>query len=247
MTLGFSLPPCPDSPLRRLDARWKLAALALALVALGFLRTLPPALTALTACVSLIPLGRVPARWYLSRMGTVVLFLAPFAVTLPLLTPDDSWVPGLRLSLLLTTKAVAMATLALVLFTTAPWNDTLKAAHALWVPGLLVQLIGMTYRYAFLLAGELGRIRVALRARGYRNRPTAHSYRTVGHVAGTLLVRGHERSERVAHAMNARGFDGRYRSLTDFRTRPADVIFFLLVVASAASLVWWDRVERGLA
>jgi cobalt/nickel transport system permease protein len=138
-------------------------------------------------------------------------------------------------------------TLAVVLFTSSPLPDTLKAAHALYVPGLFVQLVGMTYRYAFLVAGELARIRVALRTRGYRNRPTSHSYRTIGHVAGTLLVRSHERSERVAQAMRSRGFDGTYRSLSDFRTRFADVAFFLLAAAVAVSLVVWDIHERRVA
>src|SRR5207249_6912261 len=118
--------------------------------------------------------------------------------------------------------------------------DTLKAAHCLRVPGLLVQLFLLTYRYLFLLGEELARLRVALRVRGYRNRPTRHSYRTIGHIAGSLLVRSHERGERVAQAMRCRGYDGMHRSLTDFQTRGADVAFFLLVSACAAGLLLWD-------
>ena len=38
-----------DSPLRRLDPRWKLAAVALLLTAVALLRTLPAAAAALTA------------------------------------------------------------------------------------------------------------------------------------------------------------------------------------------------------
>ena len=41
--------------------------------------------------------------------------------------------------------------------------------------GLLVQLTLLSYRYLFLLADELGRLRIALRVRGYRNRVAAHS------------------------------------------------------------------------
>ena len=99
---------------------------------------------------------------------------------------------------------------------TAPLEVTLKAAHALRVPGLLVQLALLSYRYLFVLGDELARLRVALRVRGYRHRANWHSYRTVGHVAGTLLVRGYERAERVGQAMRCRGFDGRFRSLTEF-------------------------------
>src|SRR5437868_4244073 len=133
MTLTFEHPAGPDSPLRRLDPRWKLAALVLAAGVAAALRTLPAAL--------------------------------------------------------------------------------------LGLGGALV----LTYRYTFLLAEELGRLRIALRVRGYRNRANLHSYRTIGHVAGTLLVRSHERAERVGQAMRCRGFDGRFRSLTAFRTRWPDV------------------------
>jgi cobalt/nickel transport system permease protein len=104
-----------------------------------------------------------------------------------------------------------------------------------------VQLAVLTYRYVFVLADELGRLRVALRVRGYRNRMTRHSYRTIGHVAGTLLVRGAERAERVGQAMRCRGFDGRFRSLAAFRTTAVDVAAFVLIGGGAAAVWLWDR------
>ncbi len=129
----------------------------------------------------------------------------------------------------------------LVLLASGPLDTTLKAARSLHVPGLIVQLVLLTYRYLFVLAAELARLRIALRVRGFRNRATRHSYRLVGNLAGVLLVRGFERAERVGHAMRCRGFDGQFRTLTAFRTRPADVLGFLLLVAAAANLFLLDR------
>jgi cobalt/nickel transport system permease protein len=80
--------------------------------------------------------------------------------------------------------------------------------------------------------------------RGYKNRPALHSYRTIGHVAGALLVRSYERAERVGQAMRCRGFDGEFRSLAEFRTSAADAGTFVLIVAGAAALVVWDFVQR---
>jgi cobalt/nickel transport system permease protein len=137
-------------------------------------------------------------------------------------------------------KAMAILTLMLVLLATAPPEATFKAAHALHVPGLLVQLAMLTVRYTYLFGSELARMRVALRVRGYRNRVSWHSYRTIGHVAGTLLVRGYERAERVGQAMCCRGFDGRFRSLTEFRTTARDVAFFVALVGATAGLAAWD-------
>jgi cobalt/nickel transport system permease protein len=254
MTLAFDYLPCPDSPLRRLDPRWKLAALVPAAVAVAVLRSLPAAAAALGGSLALAALGRLPPRWLLTRLGAVALFLALFTLPLPLLLHDGgpawevgplrcSWY-GLKVSLVLAAKAVAVLTLMLVLLGTAPLDATLKAAHALHVPGLLVQLAVLTYRYIFVLADELGRLRVALRVRGYRNRMSRHSYRTIGHVAGTLLVRGYERAERVGQAMRCRGFDGRFRSLAEFRTTRADVLAFVLILGSAAGLLLWDLLQR---
>jgi cobalt/nickel transport system permease protein len=252
--LAFTPPPCPDSPLRQLDARWKLAALTLAALATALLRTVPATALALAGALFLAWLGRLPLRWYLGRLGPVALVLALFAVPLPFLLhgsgPEWQWGPfsvsrhGAAVALVLSTKAVAVVTLALVLLASAPLDATLKAAHSLHVPGLLVQLGLLSYRYLFLLADELGRLRVALRVRGYRNRPTWHSYRTVGHVAGTLLVRGYERAERVGQAMRCRGFDGRFRSLATFRTRAADVLAFALIVAATLGVCWLDGLPR---
>lgn len=250
MTLAFHHLPCPESLLRRFDPRWKLATLLLTVGVVAVLRSLPVATAALAGALGLAALGRIPARWFLARLGALVVFLALFALPLPLLMDDSGpgWdlgplhfsERGVRVALLLGTKATALVTLMLVLLTSAPLDTLLKAAHVLRVPGLLVQLVALSYRYVFVVADELARLRVALRVRGYRNRANRHSYRTIGHVAGTLLVRSYERSERVGQAMRCRGFTGQFRSLAEFSTRPLDVVVFLLIVLAAAALLAWD-------
>src|SRR5262249_59414532 len=108
-----------------------------------------------------------------------------------------------------------------------------------------VQLALRACRLLCVLVDEVGRLRVALRVRGFRNRMDWHSYRVVGAVAGTLLVRGHERAERVAHAMRCRGFDGTFRALAEFRTRAADVAGFVLLSAVAGGGGGGDLWVRG--
>jgi cobalt/nickel transport system permease protein len=250
MTLTFDPLPLADSPLRRLDPRWKLAALMLASAAVAALQTVSASALALVCALMLAAVGRLPRRWLLVRLGTVALFLTPFALIL-LFVFDDARgsfavgpvpisIHGVDLALRLCCKALTIVSLMLVLLATTPLDALLQAAHALRVPGLLIQLAVLTYRYLFVLADELARLRIAVRVRGYRNRATLHSYRTVGHVAGTLLVRGHERAERVGQAMRCRGFDGRFRSLMSFGTTPADVIAFALIVGAALGLLVFD-------
>jgi cobalt/nickel transport system permease protein len=153
------------------------------------------------------------------------------------LHPTDA---GLVVAATLAMKTVALVTLALTLLSSAPLHVTLAASRKLGAPKLLVQLTLLTYRYVFLLLDELSRLRIALRVRGFRNAMTAHAYRTVGQVTGTLLVRGSDRAEHVTQAMRCRGFDGHFHTLIAFRTRPADVLMFVLLVGVAAGLVAWD-------
>ena len=253
MTLTFDHLPERDSVLRRLDPRWKLAALVPAALVVAGLRTLPALGVACAGSLALAALGRLPARWLLRRLGGIALVVCLFAAFLPFLPaagpvwdvgPVRLHQHGLEAAARLCLKVVTLLTLALVLWATGPPAETFKAARALRVPGVFIQLTLLTYRYLFLLAEELGRLRTALRVRGYRNRPNLHSYRTVGHVAGTLLVRSYERAERVGQAMRCRGFDGQFRSLAAARTRAADVLFFAALTGAAAGLLIWDLLPQ---
>jgi cobalt/nickel transport system permease protein len=247
---------CPDSLLYRFDPRWKLAALFIALVTTACLQTLPAAAVALAGAAILAVLAHVPLRAYLDRLKILLPALVLFTVFLPFVATAHSgsqvevgepeWgairfsSAGLRLAILFLLKALAIFTIALALTASTPMNTTLQAAASLRVPGRLVHLAMLTYRYLFLFAAELGRLRLALRVRGYRNRPTMHCYRTIGNVCGTLLVRSSERGERVAQAMRCRGFDGRFRSLTEFRTTLMDVAAFITIAGGFAALVVWE-------
>jgi cobalt/nickel transport system permease protein len=249
MKQTLDLPQCFHSPLGRFDPRWKLAALIPATLAAPLLQSLVPALTAFLLAIVLVILARIPWPWLGRRLAVLALFLAFFLLWLPFAVPGETWDlgpvsvsrPGLALAGLLLLKAFTIVILMLALWTTAPMTSTLKAAHALRCPGLTVQLVVLTYRYLFVLLEELGRLRIALRVRGYRHRANLHSYRTVGHVTGTLLLRSYEQAERVGQAMRCRGFDGRFRSLADLQTRFSDVVWFLAIILTAAGLLIWDR------
>ena len=239
-----------DSLLARRDARWRVAAFGLAVVGVAVLQGVWAALAAFLFALVVAYLGRVPGRWYRARIGVLLVTLSPFLVCVPFTVDrgDRLWEwgvlhvtdTGLIVAMTLAMKTVAIVTLVLTGLAAAPLHVTLSAAGRLGVPSLLVHLTLLTYRYVFLLLDELHRLRVALRVRGFRNAMTAHSYRTIGQVTGTLVVRGSERAERVAHAMRCRGFDGRFRTLDTFRTIPADVAMFIAVVAPVAGLVAWD-------
>jgi cobalt/nickel transport system permease protein len=196
-------------------------------------------------------IARVPAGWLAARLGIVLVGLALFAAPLPFIVADAGgvWHPanlpislrGVQAGLMIIARGMTIACLFLTLLAATNVDDLYRAAHALGVPGLLVQMGRMSYRYLFVLREELRRLRTALRVRGFRDRATLFAYSTVGRIAGALLVRGHERSDRVYSAMRCRGFDGQYRSVTDLSSRPRDVFAVAIVIFVCTALLVLDR------
>jgi cobalt/nickel transport system permease protein len=251
MTLALRHRPVPDSLLARWDARWKLAAMLVAAAGVAAVDHALPAAVALAVGLGLVVLARLPGKWARGRLLALGFAALPFVLILPftLDTAGPGWdvgpvrvsEHGLLSGLAVFCRCVAIGAFALVLVGTAPVHHTFAAAHKLKVPGLLVLLALLAYRYAFLLGEELRRLRTALRVRGFKPRADRHGYRTLGHVVGVVLVRGSDRAERVAEAMRCRGFDGRFHTLTAFRTTAADVLSFLLTLTGTIALVIWDR------
>ena len=110
---------------------------------------------------------------------------------------------------------------ALLLTATTSFPDLLVALRAIKMPRLLVAIAGLMWRYLFILVDEAGRL---IRARESRSAqaeiPGMHTggswswrARVTGGMAGSLFLRGYERSDRVYLAMLARGYDGEPRSL----------------------------------
>lgn len=254
MTLVFREPTIPDSPLARWDPRWKLAAILC--VGFGLTAIQSPLIAALgwllTTVLALI--GRIPVRAIRDRWLLVGVAVLPVLLVVPLSGDADEpgWSFGpVRVSEPATLAAVAVAfralgigMLALVLVRTAPLPQTLAAAHALRIPGVLVQIASLAYRYAFLLASEARRMQVALRTRGFQPGTNRHTYRTLGGAVGGLLVRGGDRSEAVAAAMRCRGFDGRFHTLSEFRTHFSDAVWFVGLTAGIVALLIVEKLEQ---
>ena len=229
MTLALRAAAAPASPLARWDARWKLGGL-LALSAGTAAVTRPgPAAAACAAGLVLVTLGRLPARDVAGRLGLLALSSAPLLVLLPF-TADPTTAVTFAL------KLAAVGLFALVLARTSPVGQTFAAAGALGVPGPLVQVGQLAHRFTFVLAGDVRRMRLAWRVRGFRPATSRHAYRTAGSAVGALVVRSEERADRVAAALRARGFDGTPRPLVPFQTRAADVVGFAGCVAVAVGV-----------
>jgi cobalt/nickel transport system permease protein len=114
---------------------------------------------------------------------------------------------------------------AIVLAAVTPFPELLQAMRAVGIPRLLVAMFGLTWRYLFVLVDEALRLMRARAARSGVN-PDFHPERSrrahegggivwraqvTGGMAGSLFLRGIERSDRIYTAMLSRGYDGEVR------------------------------------
>lgn len=110
---------------------------------------------------------------------------------------------------------------AIVMSATMPFPDLLLAMRAVRIPRLLVSIIGLMWRYLFVLVDEgLRLMRARLARSGESDHPglkaggsLAWRARVTGGMAGNLFLRGFDRSDRIYTAMLSRGYDGDVRSL----------------------------------
>jgi cobalt/nickel transport system permease protein len=127
-------------------------------------------------------------------------------------------VEGLERFLSIALKSLLSLQMAVLLTATTPQPDLLSAMKALHLPRLLVAIIGLMWRYLFLLADEALRMLRAREARsaagvGRSGGSLGWRARVTGAMAGTLFLRGYERSECIYNAMLSRGYDGSVRWL----------------------------------
>jgi cobalt/nickel transport system permease protein len=145
---------------------------------------------------------------------------------------------------------------AIVLASSTPFPELLKAMRAVRVPRLLVAMFGLMWRYLFILVDEALRLMRARTARSgapvvragsrpaRRGGSLAWRARVTGGMAGSLFLRAFERSERIYVAMLSRGYDGEVRSLAlaplspDSRLVLAAGLTLLGVLLGSALLLW---------
>lgn len=218
-----------ESLLHRLDARVKVG-LAFGLI-LALALTPPgawPVLLLLGAVVAVaVILGELRAGFVLARSAVAL----PFVVAaLPLLFTVAGttlfalpwgWTAtreGLARLVSVVFKAWLSVLTALTLTATTPFNAILATLRGWGVPSLLVSIVALTWRYLFVLVAEgqrLMRARAARsgRAEGAHGGSLAWRAHVTGGMAGSLLLRGMDRADRIYGAMVARGYDGEPRLL----------------------------------
>ena len=246
--------------LQRIDPRVKLLSLLVLLVVGGLAHSMVTlavmyALTLVLAAASALPVGFFVKRvWLFVPIFTGIVVIP---ATLSIVTPGDvvltlwHWngtpqgftAQGLTAASRVVCRVAVSISLVVLLTLTTPWVRLLAALRGLGVPRIFILIIGMAYRYIFLLLGTVTDMFQARQARTPgtpRHDGSARAF--IGAGVGTLLGKAGQLSEEVHHAMVARGYRGDAKTLEHTGVRRVDLAYAALVVLVAVALVWGDRV-----
>lgn len=141
---------------------------------------------------------------------------------------------------------------AILMASTTSFPDILIALRAMHLPKVIVSIIGLMWRYLFVIVDETIRM---MNARSARSGTSSENPRreggsllwraqVTGGMAGNLFIRSIERSDRIYNAMLSRGYDGEIRHLPLPRILPAQkgisiIVFFVLVFIVITSRIFW--------
>jgi len=243
-----------ESPIHALDARVKVVSLLGLLVAvvlsraplysewvgertLFFLHATQYAIV-LLVLVCLLILARVPLRFVLTRTLMVMPFVGGIALFIPFFGDGKELYTlgpltltlsptGLDVLTRVTSKGVLAVLCVVVLTSTTPFHDILRALEHLRVPRIYLMVMTFMYRYLFLLVEEITTMKRAWESRTVRERRWLGSMwhiRTAGMIIASLFLRSYERGERVYAAMLSRGYKGELPTLESMPLQRRDVV-----------------------
>ncbi len=123
-------------------------------------------------------------------------------------------------------KALAAVTCLYFLSLTTVMTDILGVLRKLHIPGLVIELMMLIYRFIFLLMETASAITTSQNSR-LANRDYRTKLRSFGGMGSALLVRSIKRSGALYDAMEARCYDGELKVLPEERPAKKREILFI--------------------
>ena len=237
-----------DSPIHRLDSRVKFIVL---LIFTTVVVSLPRTSLSILFCyavgpVAVLVIAKIPLRFVFKQ----ILLVSPFVLVLALSCPLYDKTPvrvafgpffwrttvgWMRCFVILGKFVVTMLGL-IGLVSTTRFGDLLTGLQKMGLPKLLIIQLGFLYRYIFILIDRAHHVLQARAARRLRNMGFGAELRCAGAMLGSLLVRSVENAEHISIAMQGRGFDGSWRTVSKLRIGGADFCFAAVAGCFLAAL-----------
>jgi cobalt/nickel transport system permease protein len=148
---------------------------------------------------------------------------------------------GVITVLFLLLRVSTSVSLTLLLILTTPWNTVLSGLSILRVPDVFILILGMTYRYIYLLLHMANDMFLSRKSRVVGRLSTSENQKMLAAVSATLLGKSLNMSSEVYLAMQSRGFRGSIVTLKPFRMQPKDWLWVTVFTLIATLVVYLGR------
>jgi cobalt/nickel transport system permease protein len=245
--------------LQRLDPRTKIVTLLGLIVVAAFLHNIRVLLAMYVVALVLATTSGLPLSFFIKRVWLFIpIFtgIVVFPATLSIVTPGHvaltlwHWhghaegftSEGLTSAALIVSRVAVSISLVVLLTLTTSWVRLLGALRSLGVPRMFILIIGMAYRYIFLMLNSVLDMYEARKARTVGAAAHDRSARAfVSASAGALFGKAHQLSEEVHQAMTARGYRGDAHTLQGFSFSAVDAVFAAAVVVLSVAILGGDQ------
>jgi cobalt/nickel transport system permease protein len=235
-----------------LDPRVKVLSVLALLIAVSFSHSLWIIGAIYVLALVLALASSIPADFFIKRVWLTLPFFTG-AVALPALfiTPGPALVhlpfglvitqTGVITVLFLLLRVSTSVSLTLLLILTTSWNTVLSALTVLRVPDVFILILGMTYRYIYLLLHLANDMFLSRKSRVVGRLDSTEERRMFAAISGTLLNKSLNMSSEVYLAMQSRGFRGTIVTLKPFQMKTQDWIWLFIFLALAVIAILLGR------
>jgi len=251
--------------LQGIDQKVKFISFLVLIVATIFAHNVYIIMVFFSASLILASLSRIPLRFYIPRVlifiplftgivalpyifnifqpyeGTPLIVLHDFqrVIELPLLRPFsriEITREGVFWASTFLARVTTAVSYAILLMLTTRWSDLVNTLSALRFPKMFVLILGMAYRYIFLLLDTIAKMLFSRKSRAVGKESSVSSWKLNAGIIGALFLKSYDMSENIYLAMLSRGFNGDFSHFhADSDPIMKDYLFLTIVLVFCIS------------
>ncbi|AMQ19413.1 cobalt ECF transporter T component CbiQ [Thermococcus peptonophilus] len=229
-----------DGLLQKADPRVRFFSLFVLVSTVVFLRSFTALLVFYTVPLLLSYFSKVKLGDFVKRVWVFVpiftgiiaapsMFMVPGKplLTIPHTDITLTW-EGLRWAVLFTLRVATAVSYAVLFTMTSRWNEVLSALSSFKVPGMVITIATLAYRYTFLLSKLLLDSMHARRARLAGDLGMVESWKEAGKHIGATFIKASALGEEVYYAMLSRGYKNEVPPVEGFKIEAVDYLIISL-------------------
>ncbi|WP_456423110.1 cobalt ECF transporter T component CbiQ [Thermococcus sp.] len=240
-----------DGLLQELDPRLKVVSLVLMVGTVVSLQNVRAIVLFYVLALVLAVLSKLPVLEFTKRVWVFIpiftgiialpsIFMIPGETAFRALGLTATW-NGIHWAVLFTLRVATAVSYAILFTMTSRWNDIISALAYFRIPGMVITIATLTYRYIFLLAKLLLDAMHARRARLAGELGMVESWKEAGRHIGATFIKANAIGEELYYAMLSRGYTNEVQPLNEFRFEFGDYVFAILTVLLVAITIAFTR------